>query len=436
MARSPMLQRLYDERDQCIAFVDQTVAGANVDGQERDLSQSEQESLARTRERIAQIDAQIKPLEEFEQVREAGDAAAKNYLRATPAATASPAGVVSLGAQVNQRSFEYKSRGHVIVDQLRAAPNHMGGQSDPDARQRLMSAGVRYPGMSDDEARAILTQVTGDTPGVLPVPIIGEIMDDVDAARPFINSLGAKSLAFAGETFKRPLITQHTQVTQQTTQATTTGIGSQKLVIGSVTFTKQTWGGGLQISRQDIDWTSPSAWDAVLNDLTRQYGLSTENAVADTFATAVVAATEVVGAAGIPGGGNLQAWLTALYASAALAYAGSGELPDTIWMSIDMWAGLGPLIDAQMAMEKSPGRSSLASFGGILADLPRVVVPSFANGTLIIGAKRWTEVYEERLGLLQAVNPTILGVDIAYGGYVAYNTIKPAAFAKVTNTAA
>lgn len=443
--RSPFLQSLYAERDELEAFIERTVNGAMTggeDGKRRDLSVSERETLTKTRSRIAALDEQIEPLEEFEKVRAAGNAAARNYPPAGPSDRPGSDGGndtssrTGLGAHTNPRGVDYKTRGQVIVDQLRAAPGHMGGQSDPAARERLMTAGVRYPGMSDDEARALVTQVTGDTPGILPIPIIGEVMNDVDAARPFVNSVGPKAMAFAGETFKRPLITQHTAVGKQTTQATNTGIGSQKLVIGSVTFTKETWGGALQVSRQDIDWTSPSAWDAILNDLTQQYGLSTENVVADTFATAVTVATEVVGAAGIPGGGNLQAWIAALYASAALAYAGAGELPDTIWMSLDMWSGLGPLIDAQMAMQKSPGTSSLASFGGILTDLPRVVVPSFANGTLVIGAKRWTEVYEERLGLLQAVNPSILGVDIAYGGYIAFNTIKPAAFAKVTNTVA
>lgn len=457
-ARSPMLQRLYDERDQCVSFVDQTVAGANVEGQVRDLSQSEQETLGRTRTRIQEIDAQIKPLEEFEQLRAAGNAAARNYPQLTaPAqpgtgqsATVQPgqAGGVGLGAQTRTLPYVYRTRGECIVDQLRAAPRHMGGESDPDARERLLSAGVIFAGVSDadimvargnardtanrlanDPNQLRVTQVTGDTPGVLPVPIIGEVMNDVDAARPFISSLGAKSLAFAGETFKRPVITQHTAVGKQTTQATSTGVGSQKLIIGSVTFTKETWGGYLDVSRQDIDWTSPAAWDAILNDLQEQYALQTENAAADAFATAVTASTEVAGTGDQP----LSAWIVALYASASLAYQGAGRLPDTIWASLDMWALLGPKIESQVSTNQQPGSSSVGSFQGDLLKLPRVVVPSFANGTLIIGASRWTEVYEERIGLLTAVLPSVFGVQVAYGGYVAYNTLKAGAFAKVVN---
>lgn len=454
--RSPFLTSLYAERHDLEAFIERTVQGAmtgGTDGARRDLSQTEQETLSRTRTRIGELDAQIKPLEEFEALRSAGDTVARNFPRPTPAAQPAGgegAGRTGLGAQTHTRSHNYRTRGECIVDQLRAAPQHMGGMSDQDARERLLSAGVIYAGVPDadiaiarsnardaanrlanDPSQARATQVTGDTPGVLPVPIIGEVMNDVDAARPFIDSLGAKPLAFAGETFKRPVITQHSAVGKQTTQATSTGVGTQKLVIGSVTFTKETWGGYLDVSRQDIDWTSPAAWDAILNDLQEQYALQTENAAADAFAAAVTATVE--NADPTAGPLTLANIVKALYSAAALAYTGGGRLPDKIWASLDMWSSLGPLIEAQVATNNNPGSTSVGSFVGELLKLPRIVVPSFPNGTLIIGVSKWSEVYEERIGLLQAVLPSVFGVQVAYGGYVAYNTLKAGAFAKVIN---
>jgi len=453
--RSPMLQRLYDERDQCVAFVDRTVAGANVEGQLRDLSQSEQESLTRTRERITQVDAQIRPLEEFEQLRAAGDAAARNYPpRPTgPAATgggSGDAGRTPLGMRVEHRAHNYRTRGECIVDQLRAAPMHMGGQSDPDARERLLSAGVVFAGVSDadnviaranaqaeanrlaQDSQIRAAQITTTLTGVLPVPIVGEVMSDIDSARPFIESLGAKPLDFAGKTFTRPVITAHTAAGKQTTEGTSTGFGSTPLTIGGVTFTKEVWGGWLDVSRQTIDWTSPSAWDALLNDLQEQYAMQTENTAADAFAAAVPAAT---GGALIPTGpATLSAWITALYAAASTSYTGAGRLPDTIWASLDMWSTLGPLIESQVATNQQPGSTSPGSFTGDLLRLPRIVVPSFPAGTLVLGPKRWTEVYEERVGLLTAVQPSVFGVQVAYGGYIAYNTLKAAAYGRVTKT--
>jgi hypothetical protein len=454
---SPMLQRLYGERNDLVSFVDRTVQGAN--DAKRDLSPSEQETLANTRKRMGELDAQIKPLEEFEQ-----DKARSAQLTATyvPQPQGSPAGLPqgnglgadqSSGVRTEARATQYRTRGEVMVDHIRAAGlagrGYAQGVPDEEARRRLLSAGVIPPGANPDEIRmaqrndqtirsgmdqARVTQVSGDTPGIMPVPIIGEVMNDVDNARPFIDSVGAKPLDFAGETFKRPLITQHVAMGKQTTQATSTGLGSQKMTIGSVTFTKETWGGWLDVSRQDLDWSSPSAWDALLTDFTDQYGLVTENAAGDAFAAAVTATVEnadAVGALTLP---NLT---KAMYAAAALAYAGAGRLPDTIWLSLDMWGLLGPAVESQVpTMNNDVAQTNIGDFqAGNLLKLPRVVVPSMPAGTIIVGARRWTEVYEERIGLLQAVNPSILGVQIAYGGYVAYNTIKPGAFAKVINAA-
>jgi hypothetical protein len=449
--RSPMLQQLYTERGSLVDFVERTLA--NVAEAKRDLTAPESETLTKHRARMKVLDDQIKPIEEFEAARDAGDRAGSQYSR--PSGQPDPTQVQGLGhtpVQTKARMGDYKTRGDIIVDQIRAggfADQRSQGIPDSEARDRLIAAGVVPPGAGEIQIReafanaatlkteARVTQVSGDTPGIIPVPIIGEIMNDVDAARPFINSLGAKPLNFAGETFKRPVVTQHVAVGKQTTQATSTGLGSQKMTIGSVTFTKETWGGWLDVSRQEIDWTSPAAWDAILNDLTDQYGLVTENAAGDAFAAAVAAGNTPVEVAGTGAASTLKDYTTALYAAAALAYAGAGRLPDTIWMSLDMWGALGPLIESQVpTLNGDLGQSNIGDFqSGNLLKLPRFVVPSFPSGTIIIGAKRWTEVYEERIGLLQAVLPSVMGVQIAYGGYVAYNTLKAAAFCKVINAA-
>ena len=458
--RSPMLQRLYGERQQLVDFVEKTVSGANDAA--RDLSASEKETLTKTRQRMGELDDQITPLEAFEQDRARGAAATATYLpQSTPQdAPGGPATSLGGAARTAPVVCEYNTRGEVFVDMVRAAGlaagNYGQGIPDGEARDRLIAAGVTPPNAGDDQIRAAnknasalatqarqhqlqtqgrVTQVSGDTPGIIPVPIIGEVMNDVDAARPFINSLGAKPLNFAGETFKRPLITQHVAMGKQTTQATSTGLGSQKMTIGSVTFTKETWGGWLDVSRQDLDWTSPSAWDSLLNDFTDQYGLVTENAAGDAFAAAVAAGNTPVEVAGTGSASTLGQWVDAIYAAAALAYAGAGRMPDTIWMGLDLWGALGPKIEQTVpTMNNDLGTVNLGDFqAGNLLKLPRVVVPSFPANTLIVGARRWTEVYEERIGLLQAVNPSILGVQMAYGGYIAYNTIKPTAFCKVTN---
>ena len=65
--QNPMLARLFAQRDEQVAFVEQMTDKANEAG--RDLVEAEVANLRAAQERVAQLDAQIAPLVEFEQSR-------------------------------------------------------------------------------------------------------------------------------------------------------------------------------------------------------------------------------------------------------------------------------------------------------------------------------------------------------------------------------
>ncbi|MFB9768187.1 hypothetical protein ACFFOS_27670, partial [Nocardioides kongjuensis] len=98
---------------------------------------------------------------------------------------------------------------------------------------------------------------------------------------------------------------------------------------------------------------------------------------------------------------------------------------------------LGVIIDALKASTagNGGGDSDVQSFAGNLLRTPRIIVPSFPAGTLIVGVKSRTEVYEDRFGFLSVVEPKVFGVELAYGGYMASGTVKPSAFTKIVNEA-
>ena len=426
-SRNPVLVRLLEERETQVRFIDETLA--RVETEERDLVDAERNNLTAARERINALDAQIEPLEEFEQLRNAHRSSSSSYSgRGSSSSSSSDDG--RSAAYTAPRGHEYRTAGAVIVDRILA---HDG---NADARDRLRSANLtRDAGWAAGETRAVAHQITDDTPGLLPEPIIGAIDNNLDAARPFMQSVGVKSLDAPGKTFERPVVTQHTQVAEQTAEKAE--LPSRKLIISGVPFTKRTFGGALNISRQEIDWTSPSAWDAVLTDLQEQYALETENAAADTFAAAVTATTELTTAAG--GTPTLAELSAGFYGAAAAAYGGVKRLPDHVWMSLDMWSAYGPILDSAAASNfNGPGAgnsSDVSSFEGQVMKLPRTVVPSLPNGTIIVGVKSKVEVYEERIGLLQAVQPSVLGVEVAYGGYMAAGVLRAAGFSKIVNAA-
>jgi hypothetical protein len=309
----------------------------------------------------------------------------------------------------------------------------MGQAPDTDARQRIGAALGRD---LDDvlQARAIVNQTTADTPGLLPELIIGQINTDLDASRPLIATFGARPLGgIPGKKFNRPVVTQHTQVGEQTAEKTE--LPSRQLKIDSVEWSKRTFGGALDVSRQDIDWTSPAAWDAILTDLQGMYAAFTDDECAQDFATAVT--TEVP----ISDPTDIKAWVQALYDAAAAAAVGgvqgratAARLPNHIWVSIDQWAALGVVIDSirvSGVQALAPGASSPTTFAGDILNVARTVVPGFPEGTVIVGRTDKFEVYEERIGLLSAIEPKLLGVEIAYGGYAAWGPLDATCFAKV-----
>lgn len=429
---NPVLARLLEQREAQCAFIDQLTARVAEEG--RDLVDAEVENLKAARQRINELDAQITPLEEFEATR-AAHRASKPSVRPATAPAAEGGERASLG--LREREHEpYKSAGHFLADYMRSIryPGDNFPEPDPAISARVAAARGRLDRAAGDVAPGP-HQTTDDTPGLLPKPIIGAILNDLDAARPFVGSLGAKSFSpGTGKTWSRPYVTQHTLVGEQTAEKAE--LPSRDLKIEGIDFTKRTYGGHLNISRQEIDWTSPSAWDAVVTDLQVQYELHTDDESADYFATGITQSVTVTDP------DDVAAWIQAIYQAASMAATANGtkrpsslRLPDRMWVAHDVDSQLGAILAiARVAAFNPAGTSTVNAFGGGLLELPRVMVPGLPAGTAVIGRTSMFEFYEERIGLLQAIEPKVFGVDIAYGGYAAFEFLDKTAFAKIVSS--
>lgn len=198
-------------------------------------------------------------------------------------------------------------------------------------------------------------------------------------------------------------------------------------------FTKRTFGGWVNISRQVIDWTNPAAWNIIVTDLQTQYGIETEDAAAGNFAEAVTQTVTVEAE-------TVEAYIGALYEAAVMASTANGtqrasalRLPTHIWTSIDQWATLGELLTVHRAANfNAVGVASPRSFGGDILETQRTMVPGLPSGTIIVGNPAGYEYYEARVGVLQAIEPRRMGLEVAYGGYAAYGALDPTRFAKLT----
>src|SRR4029077_6007517 len=116
---------------------------------------------------------------------------------------------------------------------------------------------------------------TGDNAGLLPEKILGPVISLVDDSRPLVTALGPRQLPSGS--WSRPRVTQHTNVALQAGEKTE--LVSQKMTITKLPVSAGTYGGYVNVSRQDIDWTEPSIMDIIIADLASVYAQKTEAAL-------------------------------------------------------------------------------------------------------------------------------------------------------------
>ena len=440
------IDRLEEQRQAQLDFVEQTLS--KVDEEGRDLVDAEKRNLETARDRVKELDEQLKPLREFEELRSAH----RSGGNVRPAGGTKPGEAKSLSAQTEARGYDYSSPGEFFADAFRA-----NVEKDTDAAARLASVGrgvqdgkltvldpatarsvdqAQYTSLSAEQRASAPNVTTVEIPGILPVSIVGSLVNDIDASRPFLQSIGVKDLGgVKGKTFTRPVVTEHVQMGTQSAEKTALQAGQFK--VDDIDFTKSTEGGYVNVSRQSIDWSSPAMWNVLLADFLDIYARHTENKAADAFVAAVQAGTAAVPTTGgtTP---TLDNFIKSLYAGASAVYTATGRLPDHLWVSFDRWALVAEAQDklAASSAGNGGGSSSIQNMqAGSMLGLPRTVVPSFPAGTVILGLRDRVEAYEERLGFLSAVEPKILGIELAYAGYFASGLLAPAAFAELTYTA-
>ncbi len=357
----------------------------------RDLNEHEVELVNTASGRMAALNVLIEPLRQTASV----SAQSRNRMAEIQRDLA----VARDPRALDRPQMEYRSAGVYIVDRWQAS---VGIE---DARQRM-----------DLYHRAAAHQTTADNLGIIPEPIVGPLLNFIDASRPIVSVLG--TLAVPGGRFTRPRVTQHTQVAEQTAEKTE--LASRKMIIDSTPVDMSTYGGYVNVSRQNIDWSVPSIMDLVTNDLAAQYAIQTEGVAAAAVVAGATAPTTP-----ITGGSTAEEIAAALWAAVAKVYAampGAGRV--VLVLSPDMLAAFGPLFAPYGPTNSQGSGFSAASFGtggplGTISGVPVYMSASLATGTALVVNTSAAEVYEQRIGTLSVTEPSVLGIQVAYAGYFA-----------------
>jgi HK97 family phage major capsid protein len=401
-ATDQMLAKYIAELEERQQFMDGIFEAAGG----KDLSDEQAELVSEIRDRMKLINEKMKPLEEARRI--SGDSSERirqlaAYMQNEPA---------------RPGKVEYRSAGEYACDLWRAGLGH------DEARDRLK----RW--QQDPENRAASHQTTADNPGLIPTPILGPVVNFIDASRPLVGALGPRQLPGTG--FSRPKVTQHTSVAAQAGEKQE--LVSQKMTIGKLTVTPSTLGGYVNVSRQDLDWSQPSVMDIVITDLAAQYSILTENTAVQAF---YAGGTQGGTIPGTPTGDQVAAQFWAAAAGVYTATKGQGNVVAVA--SPDVLGSLGPLFQPVNPMNQQGEGFRASTFGqgvaGYVSGIPVIVTTGFAaTKRLMLLSSAAAEVYEDRIGSLSVVEPSVLGVQVAYAGYFASLIAESTGIVKVTVT--
>ena len=273
---------------------------------------------------------------------------------------------------------------------------------------------------------------TGDTPGILPTPIVGPVYNNFRGIRPVVDAIGVKAMPGGGKVFIRPEVTTHVSQGVQTNELDTLTAGT--MVVFNNQVTKATYGGYVTISEQDLDWTDPAVLSLVLDDMARIYANTTDNVAADNLVSGASSTTNFT-VADIAEPAEWARWIYT--ASEAILTASNGNMPTHLFLSPNMWRSLGLLVDdakrplfPQVGPMNAFGSMNPGSTEAVAFGLRVVVDRNFANDTVIVGDPTGYEIFEQQKGAISIDVPSTLGRTIAWRGYFATLMIDSTKFRK------
>lgn len=396
------LQKELEERSSAASGIIETAQNA-----ERDLNNAEKETLSNLRGRIGELKDQLTELEAVSDV--AGQVAErmKQFDKA-----------ITVAKRGGDTAIEYRSAGAWALDSYRAA---LGNR---EAQERLE---VFY--------REAAHQTTPDNLGIVPDPIVGSVINFIDAARPLVSFLGAQAMPSA--TWHRPRVTQGTRVEVQGDYGEAgdekTELVSQKLLISRLTANAVTYGGYVNVSRQNIDFSSPQVLDIIISDLAARYAIQTEAALGSELAATT---TTAVGYGSSPTAVTVAAAIWNAVGKVYTATRGQGRVALAVSPGkLGVFGGLFAPVNPQNSQSQG---FNAANFGqgvlGSISGVPVICSAGLPDNTAFLFSTAAIEAFEQRVGTLQVTEPSVLGVQVAYAGYFTALTIEDDAIVPLTQT--
>src|SRR5262245_11210593 len=175
--------------------------------------------------------------------------------------------------------------------------------------------------------------------------------------------------------------------------------------------------------------------DIIVGDLASQYAIVTENVAVDAFVAGATAATTNLAT----GANTADQVAAAIWGAVGQVYAGTKGQGRVIAAAPPQMLGLiGPLfapvnpVDAQSTgfLDAHYGQGAI----GAISRIPVYITAAMADNTILVLSTAAAEIYEDRIGSLSVVEPSVLGVQVAYAGYFTYLIVDALGIIKITKT--
>lgn len=391
-----LLTRFLDERAAKVSLVESYQTAAADEG--RDLTESEMETIKAARSRITELDAQIELVGDDLSIAEE----TSKKLRSLQPFTSS-----------DRDAGQYRSAGQLLHDVL-----HL---SDEDASRRYHAATKQARAAQHmGTVAADTTATAGDLAGIYVDPVVGPVINPYPKGMPFATALGLRDMP-AGD-FRRPYVVDPTGPTAGvgTQSAEKAELDSLAFSIANQTVDPVTIGGYLNVSQQLLRQT-PQALSIIVDQMNWRLGRNIDAYLVTELANST-------GQLELDDAANAATIYGALFDASAAVYASTGELATWILMGPLGWARLGGLTDAD-GRPLFPYMNGSNGFGGGSradsfegsgpAGLRPIVTPAITDADFWVGNALSLEGYIYRYPVLEAVEPSVLGRQVAVAADVA-----------------